>query len=308
MEHHDEGDAHEARLYIKDDALNRTGTGPRPGLLVEAKLPAAQRISGYTAFDCNRLQLHLPLNGRRDPVRHEADESVGKTEPTDASCAGMTKEAFRTLGRVPNLNALCQVDFDRGNLMTPAPSLVQARVVLSGGALYGTKSYKALRNAFFEFFDDKPHDGSGTLAIQPAVEDVEFVFDGDATGAITLGFSDLDDVDSHPPQEFVLSVAGNEPCILLQSFPPASGPFRDPSATLDHFSMYYPLMVHSRERLEPMVRTLARCTEEGSIVHTMPLITDTTKARFATTARRTTSCTTSCLAAQAFAPLLTTQR
>jgi hypothetical protein len=288
---HGNPDAHVARLYIREALLHGRSLPP---LLARATSSGADEIPGFVAFDLERLQLRLPMTGTIEPVAHAADEPIGTHEPTPDDCLALTPERFKSLSRLPELNSVMNAELDMNTLATPAPDVVQSRVLLSGGELNAIKSYKALRNSFFELYDEY-----GTAAIQPIAEDVEYLVEPGPGGTIVIGFSDLN-AGAGAPEPFELEPpSGADASIIIQSFPQQEpSQLRDPSASLHHFFLYYPLMRQGPHRHEPFLRVLGTC-KDGQVVHTMPRIGDKDKPTFVTTTLRTTSCTTTCAAAQA---------
>src|SRR5262245_56100584 len=87
---------------------------------------------GTVAYHLSRWEVRLPVTKSNSkaieqrPVGYLADEDFSsKEEPK--SCGVM--DTFGSLSRLPDLNAVTEGEFDTANLRTPAPPLVEARVL-----------------------------------------------------------------------------------------------------------------------------------------------------------------------------------
>lgn len=300
---HDHGaDDHVPLLFIRDDVFN---AGAKiPSVLTPVEPPKLKFFpQGYkNGFHLTGWNLQLPTSGVRggpQPVSHAADRMFGTDEPSN----GAILTSVDSLSFLPNLNDLSGGQFDSGNLATPAPPLVRARVVPSGGTLRALRSEKSLRHAFFEFFSF-----IGTVLIQPAADEVEYVVD---TETFTIGFSRLDGTDATVYQAELPLVAGQGPIAILMSLPHMT---QDPPAmrtnSLQHFSLYYPFM-QDRAR-NPLARVICRADDKDKtadparpetwpIVHRMPTFKRVAPGFLPEPdERRTTPEDCRCLAAQTF--------
>ncbi len=279
------GHRHQARLFLPDDAFD---AGKFTGLAMPAGPPPAP---GFTEIEISNKTIWLPFNGRYDPVRHDADEPVGR-RGFDITCSlvGNDPNRWTPLTRLGNLNVLTSGAFDI-DVENP-DSRVQALVRLSGGRIACLRSYKALADAFFEFVDL-----DGTVTVQPGVEDVQFTVETD--GDVQIGIGELGATEPAT----VLPFRSKAP-IIMQALPPKDAPH---PPNLNHFANFYKFMVPraGKKLRKPFVRVCARC-EDGRIVHTLggkdgirrDFLKEFVGANVLTTPGRCT-----CLVAAAFKPL-----
>jgi hypothetical protein len=240
------GHTHSPLLRLPDEGV-RNGLGALAAL---PRLPTA--VDGWTTLDIRGKTLWLPYNGRYDPVTHTGDENIG-AGGFDVACTTVGKNANWTpLTRLGDLHALTGTSF-AVDVTAPSASLVQSTVRLSGGEIGCLRSYKALADAFFEFFDEHK-----TIRLQPGVEDVQYSIPANAEGFVPIGFGDL----GAAAPAVVVEVSANAK-LIIDSLPPQGAPH---AADLNHFRNFYKLM--SGNPRKPFVRVACRC-EDGQIVHTM---------------------------------------
>jgi hypothetical protein len=325
MTEHSHPGGHRPVLFVHNAVLAHDGGDNLRATLDAIRLPDHDQIKDYTPFDLSGWHVTIPQGDVLRPVRHDPDELPGNSEPTGDDGEKVLPHRFRPLSRLPNLNQLTGGQFNENNLR-PFPPNVNARVRLSGGQLCGMMSYKALRSTFFEFFA-----GDGPEAIQPAVEDVEFVTEL-SDDIVRLGLRRLASEPETPgiTIELVSQLSRDIPSFMFQSFPltpmdTATSPDQRPN--LNHFLTFYDLMTgktepskrHGRKSAEvppslpkqPVVRVLGRF-DRGQLVHTTPDLKDMCRPTFpipepidpAVREKNPTFTTTqgqcSCLAASAF--------
>ncbi len=257
----DPSDTHVPKIFISKRALDATGAYP-PGLEEIKNSRRQDPLNGeeYVGFSLNGFDAQLPPGEKHEPVAHVPDEAPLQEEPAHVGQFG----SFESLSKVPCLNTLTGAELDPAVMRTPAPPSVLTRVRLSGGKLKGVLSLKPLGHGVFEFFD-----GDGSIAIQPAIEDV--VYNAPTTdGKIVLSYTAIRG-DKAVRYDYEL-VPASEPAIVIESMPEAP-PKRvdlDARPPFHHFFLYYPLMAGGGRR-RPSIRFMSRYDmTQNRIVHRLP--------------------------------------
>jgi hypothetical protein len=243
--------AHEPLLYVPEALVRST-----PGAFKPLRPVGHEHESGFVAFSLKGWILRLPMSSRQEPVEHTADQPFPLEEPTPATACQLVgpNADWSPLTRLATLNHVTGSTLGV-NMKEPDAKVIDAAVRLSGGRLECVRSYKALRDAFFEFFTD-----TTTVAIQPAAEDVVFSLPA-SSGAITLGLSTIQMPSAVVETKVILT---EDTTLKVISLPPKGAP---KATNLNHFFNYYPIMKNGGAA--PFLRVLGRC-DGTSLVHTMP--------------------------------------
>jgi hypothetical protein len=290
------GHGHEGHLHNVAVRVQESAVADGVGIFSQLPIPVTPAsVDGWVTLDIKNKTVWLPANGRYDAVRHEPDEEVGEFG-FEVTCAkvGAVAERWRPLTRLGNLNALTGGAFDVN--VNGVDARVQSVVRLSGGSIGCLRSYKALADAFFEFYDEY-----GTITVQPGVEDVQYTVPADPDGFVRIGFGEL----GAAAPGVVVPFRTDTP-LIIDSLPPPGAPI---APDLNHFGNFYKLMAlraGGPEKLRrPLVRMASRC-ENNQIVCTMggrEGIHRSFLAQFAGPDFFTTPGVCECLVAQAFRPL-----
>lgn len=246
-EHHNHFE-HLTLLRVHRDVLLNPKTAVGPNITGMSPHDSHDQKDPYVSFDLSGWQVHLPRSEKRDPVGHVPDNPWSDQVPG-------ADESFdpQSLNNLADLQTLTGGKFDLATLAQPAPPTVAARVLLSGGDLYAVPAEAPLDSSYFEFF------WTNTIRVQHLVESLDHSFDTDDDGTIEIGLSRLND-----PKPVVyrwrLSVEGvAAPPVVISNRPPSTPEtltncVMNPTATLDHVSLYYPLMGNPGSK--PFVRFL----------------------------------------------------
>jgi len=247
-------DVHEAKMIVPKDVAPNPNDLSRLGVQLH---PSS--VPDHVEFTLDGLRVWLPFSGaaQPQPVAHHGDESFStKEDDIDAGAVG-PHGPWKRLSRLASLNAVTGAKFDLDvDNIAAHEHRVQAIVHLSGGSIECLRSAKALGDAFVEFFTRN----TGTVALQPFSEDVDYYATPDGAGQVEIGLGLLSD--ATPQIKF--SVPADR-AIVLVSLPPANVK----GNTLNHYRHYYSLMEPIAENDQPFLRVLA-FWDGARLRHTMP--------------------------------------